>query len=60
MYNRQMCSELEFGLKKLFIILKAEFGPTDHLYNCDTFNEMVPSTNDTGWNFVPLVQFTSA
>jgi hypothetical protein len=26
---------------------EAEFGPTDHLYNCDTFNEMSPATNDT-------------
>ena len=26
---------------------EAEFGATDHLYNCDTFNEMSPATNDT-------------
>jgi alpha-N-acetylglucosaminidase len=25
---------------------QAEFGPSDHLYNCDTFNEMDPSSND--------------
>ncbi len=26
---------------------QSEFGASDHLYNCDTFNEMVPETNDT-------------
>jgi len=24
-----------------------EFGLSDHLYSCDTFNEMIPPTNDT-------------
>jgi len=25
------------------------FGPTDHIYNCDTYNEMDPPTNDTAY-----------
>ena len=25
---------------------KAEFGETDHLYNCDTFNEMTPESSE--------------
>ncbi len=33
---------------ELSYVFQEEFGPSDHLYNCDTFNEMVPTTNDTG------------
>ena len=28
---------------------QAEFGASDHLYNCDPFNEMDPSTNDPAY-----------
>ena len=28
---------------------REEFGPTDHVYSCDTFNEMDPKTNGTDY-----------
>jgi hypothetical protein len=35
---------VELGTK--FIALQAQVFGTDHIYNCDTYNEMVPPTND--------------
>ena len=29
-----------------YLRFQTEFGPSDHLYNCDTFNEMTPSSSE--------------